>query len=340
MDIVVTAVCRVRSVCLDANEKCCSPLGSPGTAPGMTAPGVGACTAGAADTPTEAAVISPPAIVFARCGARCLNAAVAAFTAVSDSILTALGRGSFGGGTGASTVAKSTISPEESDDRLDVLLFERRRVSQSAPRGNLRGTSTGVVACTSISPVLERDDRQGQPLVQIERQERQRRRTSHILHRNLELFPAPAILAPVHLSHHILELYKSRFRFVTQIVLGDFVPVFFWHLALDTTDPDLFKPLVHRHIPLTIAVEPRWVLPGCKHRVEVKFFDLESLEHSLEISSGKRERVCDSGKATTVTETQVSRDKQNTEGWRYARLLSTARCKTSTPTRQPRGDFS
>jgi len=36
----------------------------------MTAPGVGTCTAGAADTPAEAAVISPPAIVFARCGAR------------------------------------------------------------------------------------------------------------------------------------------------------------------------------------------------------------------------------------------------------------------------------
>lgn len=155
-------MCWVGSAYLHAT-RCHSPLASPGTEPGTTAPGAcaNACTAGAADTPAEA-VISPPAIVVARCGARCLNAAVAAFTAVSESILTALGRGSLGGGTGASAVDNSTISPEESDDRLDVLLFERLRVSQA---GSLRGTSTGVVACASISPVLERVDWQGQPLI-------------------------------------------------------------------------------------------------------------------------------------------------------------------------------
>ena len=134
--------------------------------------------------------------------------------------------------------------------------------------------------------------------------ERKKRRTAHILHRDLELFPAPAILASIHLGHHILELYKSRFRFVTQVVLGDFVPALFWHLALDTTSLDLLKPLVHGHIPLRIAIEPGWILPGCKHRVKVKLFDLESVEHSLEISSGKRERMCDGGKATTVTDIQ------------------------------------
>lgn len=60
------------------------------------APGVVAIIERGGDDDDGAVATAGP-VVFARCGERCLNAEVATFTAVSESILTGFGR-SFGGG--------------------------------------------------------------------------------------------------------------------------------------------------------------------------------------------------------------------------------------------------
>lgn len=84
---------------------------------------------------------------------------------------------------------------------------------------------------------------------------------SHILHRNLEFLPTPTVLAPVHLSHDILQLYQTRFGFFAEVVLGDLVPVLLGYLAFDAASSNLLEPVVYGRIPLGISVEHGRVLP-------------------------------------------------------------------------------
>ena len=104
-------------------------------------------------------------------------------------------------------------------------------------------------------------------------------RTSHVLHRDSELLPAPTVLATVYLSHDVLQFRKASFRLWAHIMLGDFVPALFWHLALDTARLYLVKPVVDGHVFLSLSVKHGWVSPGFEDGVEVEFFDLECLEH-------------------------------------------------------------
>lgn len=104
-------------------------------------------------------------------------------------------------------------------------------------------------------------------------------RTSHVLHRDSELLPAPTILATVDLSHDVLQFHEAGFRLWAHIMLGDFVPVFFWHLALDTARLDLVEPLVNGDVFPGLSVKHGRVSPGFEDGFEVKFLDLECLEH-------------------------------------------------------------
>lgn len=199
-----------------------------------------------------------------------MKADVAAWSAVSDNALTAFGRESLGGGignAGVSTFVTSTISVS-----FAFLSFEGfQRVSQLPD--DLRSTVTEVVAVTSISPTNEVSGL-------ISRCTTPRMlRTSHVLHRDFKLLPAPTILATIDLSHDILQFQKASFRLWAQIMLGDFVPVLLWYLAFDTARLDFLEPLVDRHVFLGLSIKHGRVSPGLVDGVEVEFLDLECLEH-------------------------------------------------------------
>lgn len=102
---------------------------------------------------------------------------------------------------------------------------------------------------------------------------------THILHCNLKFLPTPTVLASVHLSHDILQLYQTRFGFVAEVVLGNLMPVLLWHLAFDTTSSNFLEPVVYGHVPLGISVEHGRVLPSFVDWAKIELFDLESFEH-------------------------------------------------------------
>ena len=104
-------------------------------------------------------------------------------------------------------------------------------------------------------------------------------RTSHVLHRDFELLPAPTVFTAIHLSHDVLEFRKAGLCLWTHVILSHLVPVFFWHLALDTARLDVFKPLVDGRVFLWFSVKHGWVSPGFVDGVEVELLDLECLEH-------------------------------------------------------------
>jgi len=97
----------------------------------------------------------------------------------------------------------------------------------------------------------------------------------------MELLPAPSIFPSVYLSHDSLDLLESGFRLRPHVVLGDFVPVFLWHLPVDATCFDLLQEVVYGHISLRLAIELGRLIPRLVDRLQIEVLDLECVEHGI-----------------------------------------------------------